>query len=99
MRCSRRPTTLTVMTDIRPDQRGVVSGMLNLSRNLGLITGASVMGAVFAFASATNDVTNGASRSRRHRHADHVRRRRRPDRPRARHRAWQPGCRNTPFAA
>jgi hypothetical protein len=31
--------------------------MLNLSRNLGLITGASVMGAVFALASATIDVT------------------------------------------
>ena len=46
-----------VMTDIRPDQRGVISGMLNLSRNLGLITGASVMGAVFAFASATTDIT------------------------------------------
>jgi MFS family permease len=46
-----------VMTDIRPDQRGVVSGMLNLSRNLGLITGASVMGAVFALASATIDIT------------------------------------------
>jgi MFS family permease len=45
-----------VMTDIRPDQRGVISGMLNLSRNLGLITGASVMGAVFAFASATIDI-------------------------------------------
>ncbi|HEV7367900.1 MFS transporter [Arenibaculum sp.] len=43
-----------VMTDVRPDQRGVVSGMLGLSRNLGLITGASVMGAVFAFASATD---------------------------------------------
>jgi MFS family permease len=40
-----------VMTDVGQDQRGVVSGMLNLSRNLGLITGASVMGAVFAFAS------------------------------------------------
>jgi EmrB/QacA subfamily drug resistance transporter len=46
-----------VMTDIRPDQRGVISGLLNLSRNLGLITGASVMGAVFALASATTDVT------------------------------------------
>jgi EmrB/QacA subfamily drug resistance transporter len=46
-----------VMSDVSPDQRGVVSGMLNLSRNLGLITGASVMGAVFAFASATTDVT------------------------------------------
>jgi len=45
------------MTDIRPEQRGVISGMLNLSRNLGLITGASVMGAVFALASATIDIT------------------------------------------
>jgi len=46
-----------VMTDIRPDQRGVISGMLNLSRNFGLITGASVMGAVFALASGTSDIT------------------------------------------
>ncbi|TAU83691.1 MFS transporter [Rhizobium leguminosarum] len=45
-----------VMADVRPDQRGVISGMLNLSRNLGLITGASVMGAVFALASGTPDV-------------------------------------------
>jgi MFS family permease len=46
-----------VMTDIGPDQRGVISGMLNLSRNLGLVTGASAMGAVFALASATADIT------------------------------------------
>ena len=46
-----------VMTNISPDQRGVISGLLNLSRNLGLITGASVMGAVFALASATSDIT------------------------------------------
>jgi EmrB/QacA subfamily drug resistance transporter len=46
-----------VMTAVSPDQRGVISGMLNLSRNLGLITGASVMGAVFAFASATSDLS------------------------------------------
>lgn len=46
-----------VMTEIRPDQRGVISGMLNLSRNLGLITGSSVMGAVFALASGTIDIT------------------------------------------
>ncbi len=46
-----------VMADIRPDQRGVISGMLNLSRNLGLVTGASVMGAVFAVASGTTDIT------------------------------------------
>lgn len=46
-----------VMTDVRPDQRGVISGMLNLSRNLGLITGASVMGTVFALTSAAIDIT------------------------------------------
>jgi EmrB/QacA subfamily drug resistance transporter len=46
-----------VMTGINPDQRGVISGILNLSRNFGLITGASVMGAVFASASAAIDVT------------------------------------------
>jgi EmrB/QacA subfamily drug resistance transporter len=45
-----------VMADVSPDQRGVISGMLNLSRNLGLVTGASAMGAVFAFSSTTNDV-------------------------------------------
>ncbi|MEU4213249.1 MFS transporter [Streptomyces sp. NPDC026206] len=50
-----------VMTDVRPDQRGVTSGMLNLSRNLGLITGTSVMGAVFALASATSDVATARS--------------------------------------
>ncbi len=46
-----------VMIDIHPDQRGVISGMLNLSRNLGRITGASLMGAVFALASAAGNIT------------------------------------------
>jgi len=45
-----------VMADVEPDQRGVISGMLNLSRNLGLITGASALGAVFALASASVDM-------------------------------------------
>jgi MFS family permease len=49
-----------VMTDVRPDQRGVISGLLSLSRNLGLIAGASIMGAVFAFGSATADVATAA---------------------------------------
>ncbi len=44
-----------VMTNTRADQRGVISGLLNLSRNLGLITGASVMGAVFALGAETAD--------------------------------------------
>jgi MFS family permease len=46
-----------VMANVGADQRGVVSGLLNLSRNLGLITGASVMGAVFAFGAATNNIS------------------------------------------
>jgi EmrB/QacA subfamily drug resistance transporter len=46
-----------VMKEVHMDQRGVVSGTLNLSRNLGLMTGASVMGAVFAFASRATDIT------------------------------------------
>ncbi|HEV7319016.1 MAG TPA: MFS transporter [Ensifer sp.] len=45
-----------VMADVAADRRGVVSGLLNLSRNLGLVTGASVMGAVFAFAVAAPDI-------------------------------------------
>jgi EmrB/QacA subfamily drug resistance transporter len=39
-----------LMTGIRSDERGVIAGMLSLSRNLGLITGASAMGAIFAHA-------------------------------------------------
>jgi EmrB/QacA subfamily drug resistance transporter len=50
-----------VMGDAEPDQRGVTSGMLNLSRNLGLITGASVMGAVFSLAAGADDVTAASS--------------------------------------
>ena len=46
-----------VMTNTRPEERGVVSGLLNLSRNLGLITGASAMGTVFAAAASTIDIT------------------------------------------
>ena len=51
---------IVVMTDIPSDQRGVISGLLNLSRNLGLITGASVMGALFTYASGMTDITTAA---------------------------------------
>jgi EmrB/QacA subfamily drug resistance transporter len=46
-----------VMANVRPEQRGVISGLLSLSRNLGLITGASAMGAVFTLASGAGDIT------------------------------------------
>lgn len=44
------PNNTAVMADARPEQRGLVSGLLALARNLGLITGASLMGALFAHA-------------------------------------------------
>jgi len=37
-----------VMAQVVQDQRGVTAGLLTLSRNLGLVSGASVLGAVFA---------------------------------------------------
>ena len=49
-----------VMTGVGADKRGVVSGLLNLSRSLGLITGASAMGAVFAVASSSADVATAS---------------------------------------
>ncbi|MCW8138319.1 MAG: MFS transporter [Planctomycetota bacterium] len=50
-----------VMADVRPDERGVVSGALNLSRNVGLLAGASVMGSVFALATGAVDVATAAA--------------------------------------
>jgi MFS family permease len=47
-----------VMQDVSREQRGVISGTLSLSRNLGLITGASLMGAVFVRASGSTEITS-----------------------------------------
>jgi len=49
-----------VMMGADPGRQGVVSGMLGLSRNLGLITGASAMGAVFASAAGTSNLAAAA---------------------------------------
>lgn len=45
-----------LMKHAAPEQRGVISGMVNLARNLGLITGASAMGALFMLAANTGDI-------------------------------------------
>ncbi|HTI33276.1 MAG TPA: MFS transporter [Miltoncostaea sp.] len=50
--------TTGVMGAAPADRRGVTSGLLNLSRNLGLITGTALMGAVFAFAAGTGDTAS-----------------------------------------
>lgn len=44
-----------VMDAVVPDRRGTASGILGLSRNLGLVTGSSVMGTLFAAAAAAAD--------------------------------------------
>jgi MFS family permease len=49
-----------VMQGVDPSHKGAISGVLSLSRNLGLITGASAMGAVFAFASGASNVAAAA---------------------------------------
>jgi len=43
------------LADVPEDRRGLVSGLLNLSRNVGLVLGASAMGAVFAFGVGADD--------------------------------------------
>ncbi|MFT0858889.1 hypothetical protein VRZ77_02225 [Ancylobacter sp. G4_0304] len=43
------------LADISKDRCGTVSGLLGLSRNIGLIAGASAMGAVFAFGVGTQE--------------------------------------------
>lgn len=47
-----------VMAHVATEERGVISGLLNLSRNLGLITGASVLGAVFAWSANAVELTS-----------------------------------------
>ncbi|HWT08902.1 MAG TPA: MFS transporter [Roseomonas sp.] len=42
--------TTGVMREVPSDRRGVVSGLLTLARNLGFVTGASLMGTIFAHA-------------------------------------------------
>lgn len=48
------------LADVAKDQRGAVSGLLGLSRNLGLVLGASAMSAVFALAVGTGDLRQAA---------------------------------------
>lgn len=49
-----------VMESVTPDRRGVISGLLGLSRNLGLVLGASGLGAIFAFAIGSGGVEEAA---------------------------------------
>jgi MFS family permease len=49
------------LSAVPADRRGLVSGLLNLSRNIGLIVGASAMGAVFAVGVGTSDLADASA--------------------------------------
>lgn len=49
------------LADVPKARQGVVSGLLSLSRNMGLIIGASVMGAIFSFAVGTNQLNQATA--------------------------------------
>ena len=49
------------LADVPKERRGMVSGLLTLSRNVGLIAGASVLAAVFAFGVGGNDLAQASS--------------------------------------
>lgn len=49
------------LAGVAGDRRGTVSGLLSLSRNLGLIAGASLLGAVFAWGVGTADFAHASA--------------------------------------
>lgn len=49
------------LVDIPRDRRGIVSGLLGLSRNVGLIVGASAMGTVFALGVGAEDFSRASA--------------------------------------
>ncbi len=48
------------LADVPKERRGMASGLLGLSRNIGLMAGASLMGAVFAYGTGTGDFIHAA---------------------------------------
>jgi len=49
-----------VMSEVAAEDRGVVSGLLSLSRNLGLMLGATALGALFAACCGTSEIAHAA---------------------------------------
>lgn len=50
-----------VMETVTEQERGVFSGLLSLSRNIGLISGASVMGSIFSNATGVAEISTASS--------------------------------------
>ncbi len=55
--------TAAITSSATPEVRGVIAGLLGLSRNLGLVSGASLLGALFAWASGTRDAASAPAAS------------------------------------
>lgn len=53
----------SLMTSSAADQKGMIAGLLNLSRNIGLLTGASGMGAIYAAAAKAAESSGAAAAS------------------------------------
>ncbi|MDI6838679.1 MAG: MFS transporter, partial [Rhizobiaceae bacterium] len=51
---------VAALAGVPSDRRGTVSGLLGLSRNIGLVAGAAVMGTVFALGAGTEDLAHAA---------------------------------------
>ncbi|ESQ82151.1 hypothetical protein AEAC466_18620 [Asticcacaulis sp. AC466] len=49
------------LANVAKERRGTVSGWLSLSRNIGLIAGASLMGMIFAFGAGTQDFAHASA--------------------------------------
>ncbi len=54
---------MKVMAEVQSDQRGAVSGLLTLARNIGLILGATAMGTVFSFGVGPDAIIDASSDS------------------------------------
>jgi len=54
----KTPNNTVIMEAAKPDQRGLLSGFLSLSRILGQITGTTIMGVIFAVLSGVSDSSN-----------------------------------------
>lgn len=55
--------TTTMLARVPQNQRGTASGLLGLSRNAGLIAGASAMGALFAFGVGDAEITQASAQA------------------------------------
>lgn len=57
------PNNAAIISMAKPEQRGLASGLLNLSRTIGQTTGAAVMGAIFYFFSKSKSIDSSSAQN------------------------------------